>query len=102
MWIALAVAGTIAPYAAFVPWVADHGLAPSRFLDEMFANPIASFFAIDVLVSALAVVVLVLAQRASAGRWWWLPLVGLVAVGVSLALPLAMLVRGSDRSREAA
>ncbi len=98
LWAALAVVGTVIPYAAFAPWLLDHGPDVGLLLDEMFANRIAALFALDVLVSGAVIVAVVVIERERLGRRWWLPLAGLATVGVSLALPLLLWLRARRRS----
>ncbi|MGF1466415.1 MAG: DUF2834 domain-containing protein [Sandaracinaceae bacterium] len=88
LFLALAVLGTVAPYAAFAPWLAEHGLDIGRLVREMFANPVARFFSLDVIVSALVVVAMVARGTRRGVRHAWLAVVGTLGVGVSLGLPL--------------
>lgn len=88
IFLVLAVLGTLAPMAAFAPWVAQHGLSIPGLVSEMFATDISRFLSMDLICSALAVF-------AMAARGWkrgvphaWLAVVGTVSVGVSLGLPL--------------
>jgi hypothetical protein len=95
---ALAAAGAALPLAAFVPWFAVHGADPSLFAAELFANRISSFFAFDVIVSAIVLTLFVLVQGARdrvAGRWW--AIAGTFCIGVSFGLPLFLALR--ERSR---
>lgn len=90
----LCVIGFAVPYAAFVPWVAQHGLDLRLFVHQMFANRISSFFSLDVIVSA--VVLLRFAAVESARRripHRWLVLLATLLVGVSLGLPLFLYLR---------
>lgn len=89
----LCILGTAWPLAQFVPWLADHGLDIPLFVQEAVATPVASFAWSDLLVSAVVVVVFTLAEGHRLGmRHAWASLLGL-AVGVSLALPLFLLMR---------
>jgi uncharacterized protein DUF2834 len=54
-----------------------------------------SVFALDVLVSALVVFVFAYNERRSL-RLWWLPMVAVLAVGVSLGLPLLLYLRETE------
>ena len=99
LWLALAVAGLVVPYVAFVPWVAQHGIDPRLFIEEMFANRIAAFFALDVLVSSATVIALIVVEGKRLGRQQWIPIVGLSTVGVSFALPLVLLLREREREQ---
>lgn len=94
VYLLLCVAGFVIPYIPFVRWVVDHGLDFRLFVGELFSNGISTFFGMDVLVSALAVVVFWRTERHRLTlRWPWLPIVVLLCVGVSLALPLTLYLR---------
>lgn len=88
LWLLLFALGTILPLAVFVPWLDANGLDIGAFLALSVANPIATFFTLDVVISALAVL---------AAAWLLLPprsafVVSLLCltIGVSSALPLML------------
>jgi len=58
-YLALAILGILLPYWQFVPWLFEHGLDLSLFFRELFANRIGAFFAMDVLVSAIVLIIFV-------------------------------------------
>ena len=88
-YLLLCVVGTLLTYWQFLPWLGEHGLNLSRFVDDLFANRISGFFALDVIVSAIVLVIFVLAEgdRLKMGLLW-LPIVGTLLVGVACGLPL--------------
>jgi|SRR6185312_15360400 len=94
IYLTLCVAGLLLPYWQFVPWVAENGLNLQLMLHQLFANRISGFFAMDVLVSSLVLVLFMRneASRLGVGRRW-LPVLALLTVGVSLALPLFLYLR---------
>ena len=47
VYLVLCILGTLVPYASFVPWVFDHGFDLSLMVEELFANRISTFFALD-------------------------------------------------------
>jgi hypothetical protein len=96
IYLALCFVGTLLPYWQFIPWVMQHGLHLPLFVRELFANRIGAFFGMDVLVSAVALVgfMRVESARLSIHRRW-LPVLALLTVGVSLALPLFLYMRES-------
>ena len=96
VYLLLCVAGAVLPYWQFVPWVLDNGLNMSLLLNQLFANRISAFFATDVIVSAIVVFVFVAFERNRLGNKWWLPVVAVLTVGVSLGLPLALYLRESS------
>ena len=93
-YLFLCVLGVVIPYSQFVPWVIENGLSLGVLVRQLFANRISAFFGLDVLVSS---VVLLVFMRIEGRRlrlpFRWLPIVGLCAVGVSLALPLFLYLR---------
>src|SRR5260370_9748324 len=101
IYLLLCVAGAVLPYWQFVPWVMENGLNVSLLLEQLFANRISAFFAIDVIVSSVVVFVFVRSERSRLGNKWWLPLVAVLTVGVSLGLPLALYLR-EDRAESRA
>ena len=50
------VLGLVLPYAQFVPWLLEHGLNVTLFFRDLFANRISAFFAMDVIISAIALI----------------------------------------------
>jgi hypothetical protein len=93
-YLALAALGLLVPNAPFWSWVAAHGLDPSRFVHDLFANGVSAFFGLDVVLSAVAVAGFVLAEGRRLGlRRPWLPIAAVCVVGVSLGLPLFLYQR---------
>jgi hypothetical protein len=45
-----------------VPWLLKHGLDFSLFFGELFANRLSSFFAFDVIVSAIVLIVFICSE----------------------------------------
>jgi len=98
IYLLLCVVGTAIPYAAFLPWLVAHGLNLRLFVQEILVNQTSIFFALDVVISAVVVVVFatVEGQRGKM-RFRWALLPALILVGVSLALPLLLYLRESAR-----
>jgi hypothetical protein len=93
-YLVLCGLGLVLPYRQFLPWLSSHGLNLSLFARELFANRISAFFGMDVLVSAVALIVFMRVERrrlAISNRW--LPILAIVLVGVSLGLPLYLYLR---------
>ena len=98
-YLVLAGAGTVIPYSQFLPWVAQHGLNLRLLVQELFANRISAFFGLDVVISALAVLVFAFAERSRLKRLWWTPVAAVLGVGVSLGLPLLLYLRENNPSQ---
>ncbi len=96
VYLIMAIVGFALPYYYFVSFVAANGLHFRVFLQQLFATPISSFFAVDLLISC---VVFVFYLRREAARYnigkRWLYIAALLTVGLSCALPLFLYVRES-------
>ena len=94
LYLGLCVMGTLLPYSQFIPFLREHGLDLRLFFEQLFANRIAGFFGLDVIVSSVVLWVLVYTEgRRSAVKHLWAPIVANLAVGVSLGLPLFLYLR---------
>jgi Protein of unknown function DUF2834 len=94
LYFVLCLAGLLLPYSQFVPWVLQHGLNLPLFARELFANRIGAFFGMDVIVSAVALLVFTRIESTRLGiRRRWLVVIAVLTVGVSLALPLFLYLR---------
>jgi hypothetical protein len=101
-YLTLCVVGTLVPLVPVLPFFAEHGLDMPRFVNEMFANRISRFFALDVMVSALVLWTLVAIEGRRIGmRHRWAPVVASLVVGVSLGLPLFLYLRERALERRA-
>lgn len=103
IYLALCVAGTLIPFYELFPWLMQHGLDLRLLQQELFANRVSSFFALDLLLSAAVLIRFALIERRRGYlRLWWLPIVATLAVGVSLGLPLLLYLREVALERVAA
>lgn len=94
IYLLLCVIGFAAPYAAFIPWLAEHGPNGRLFLQHLFANRVSAFFATDVAVSAVVLLrFAALESHRLRLRGRWIVLLATLLVGVSLALPLFLYLR---------
>lgn len=94
IYLVLCVLGVVVPYWQLAPWLATNGLNMPLFFQQLFANHIGAFFGMDVVVSAVALLLFVRTESSRLdvpGRW--LPLIAVLTVGVSLGLPLFLYLR---------
>ncbi|RKN60384.1 DUF2834 domain-containing protein [Paenibacillus ginsengarvi] len=90
----LAVLGVVLPYSQFLPWIIQNGLDMSQLVEEITQTRIGSFAWMDVLVSAIVLIGFILFEGKRKGmRSLWLPIIGTLVAGVSLGLPLFLLLR---------
>jgi hypothetical protein len=86
--------GTILPYSQFVPFLAEHGLNPQLFFEQVFVNRISGFFGIDLIISSLILWIFVFWEGSRLGmKNLWVYVASNLLVGVSLGLPLFLLMR---------
>jgi hypothetical protein len=100
IYLVLCVFGVVLPYWQFVPWLAANGLNLPLFFQQLFANRIGAFFGLDVLVSAVVLMLFVRVESSRLSvRGRWLPLVAVLTVVVSLGLPLFLYLRERQLAR---
>lgn len=94
LWIyaVLLALGTIVPFARIMPWLVDHGLDVRLFLDQLFANPVSSFFALDVIMAVITLLVLAKIDRDLSGRQR-IAVALSALLGASVGLPAYLLLR---------
>ena len=86
IYLVLCCIGTALPYWQFVPWLMQHGMNLPLFSRELLTNRISAFFGMDVLVSALVLIVFMRVESARLNiPRRWLPVLG-VSDGRCLAL----------------
>ncbi|SRR6266498_4615830 len=101
LYLLLCIAGALLPYSQFIPIVREHGLNTTLIVQQLFANKISGFFGFDVIVSSLVLWVFVYAEGTRLRmRYLWIYVVANLLVGVSLGLPLFLLVRQSKLDAE--
>ena len=94
LYLLLCIVGTVLPYSQLAPFVREHGLDAALFADQLFANPVSSFFGLDVVVSSVVLWTFVAVEGRRAGmQRLWVPIAANLAVGVSLGLPLFLYMR---------
>lgn len=92
--IVFCILGTVLPYSQFVPFLLEYGLDLSQFIEQLFATRISAFFGIDVIISALVLLTFVFWEgRRLQMKHLWIYVISLLLVGVSLGLPLFLLMR---------
>jgi Terpene cyclase DEP1 len=89
----LCILGFVLPLSQFIPFLMEHGLNIELFINQLFINRISTFFAMDVFVSAVVVIVLVFTEGTRIKMQnLWIPIIALT-VGVSFSLPIFLFMR---------
>lgn len=88
LFAALTILGIILPYSQFVPWVMDNGLDLKSFIHAIMDSRIGLFAWLDVLISAVALLVIIVQFRqALTIRQYIVSIIGTLLIGVSFGLP---------------
>lgn len=100
LYLILCFAGTILPCSQLIPFLSEHGLDMPRLVQQLFSNRISGFFGLDVVVSSVVLWVFVYSEgsRLRMHRLWVYVVCSLL-VGVSLGLPLFLMMRESKLDR---
>lgn len=102
LYLILCILGAALPYYFFIPFVAAHGLDLKLFAEQLFASPTSSFFGMDVIASSLVLWAFIYHEtRKLRIPLWWLAVLANLTVGVSLGLPLFLLLRESAEEKQA-
>jgi Protein of unknown function DUF2834 len=103
VYLICCVLGLILPYSQFVPWIFEHGLNLTLFFRELFANRISAFFVMDVILSAIVLILFIQTEgKRLQVRRLWLPTLGTLVVGVSFGFPLFLFLRQMTLDRTTA
>jgi hypothetical protein len=93
-YLALCIVGTVLPYWQLAPWVMEHRLDLALLGQELFATRIGAFFGLDVVVSAIVLLLFIFVEgRRVAVPRLWAPVLATLLVGVSLGFPLFLYFR---------
>ena len=103
LYVVFCLLGLVLPYSQFIPWIIEHhALNISMFMHDLFANRIAAFFALDVIISAIVLLSFIQSEgQRLRMRFLWLPMLATVFVGVSLGLSLFLYLRQLELDRKA-
>ena len=94
VYLFLAIAGFVVPYYFFLSFLLANGLDLQLFFDQLFATDISTFFAVDLIITAIVFLAFSFqeSKRLQMGYWWGYAAATLL-VGPSFALPLFLYFR---------
>jgi hypothetical protein len=94
IYLALAILGTILPWIPFLPWIEGNGLDLVKMIAAAKSNGVTTGLYYDLLISALALNVWIVAETYVRKDYWVLLCVpAIYLIGVSCALPLFLFLR---------
>ena len=97
----LAVLGVVLPFSQFIPWLMENGVDFSLLFQEIADSRIGAFAWLDVVVSAVVLIGFIWydGNKLKMKRLW-LPIAATCMVGVSLGLPLFLLMREMHKAKK--
>lgn len=94
LYLVLAILGLILPYWFFFKFLNANGLNISLLIQQLFANDISTFFAIDLILSTVVFWIFMASEAAKLQmNNSWLYILASLVVGLSFALPLFLYFR---------
>jgi hypothetical protein len=94
IYLVLCVVGTVLPYAHLVSFLMEHGVDLPLFLEQLFVNHISSLFGIDFIISSIVLWLFIFQEGDRLQmRHLWIYVASNLTIGISLALPLFLLMR---------
>jgi hypothetical protein len=94
IFLILAFVGLVLPYYYFVSFFLENGLNLPLFFENLFANNIVAFFAVDLIITALVFLIFSYQEtlRYQEGNWWTY-LLATLFIGLSFSLLLFLYFR---------
>jgi len=94
IYLVLAILGLLLPYWFFFRFLNANGLNVSLLIQQLFANDISTFFAVDLILSTIVFWIFMVSETAKLQmKNSWLYILASLAVGLSFALPLFLYFR---------
>jgi hypothetical protein len=96
LYLFLAIIGFLLPYYFLVSFLLENGPNLGLLIDQLFANNISTFFAVDLIITGIVLLVFIYqdAHKLEMGNWWAYGIATLL-VGPSFAMPLFLYYRES-------
>lgn len=93
-YLALAVLGAVLPMRYFIAWFEAHGYDLGGMIDAWNVNDASTGLVYDLTVTAVALVVWIVAETVANRRWVHLVCIPVIfGIGVSCAFPLYLFLR---------
>jgi len=89
IYFIFAFLGLVLPYYFLLSFLKEHGLDFPILIQELFANKISTFFAVDLMISIIVFWFYLYCEATTRKmKNWWLYILASLTVGLSFALPL--------------
>lgn len=94
VYLILAVIGFFVPYWFLLGFMNANGLNLPALVQQLFANHISTFFAVDLMISVIVFWIFLVSEAVKLHMSnWWLYILATLIVGLSFALPLFLYFR---------
>ncbi len=103
IYAVLCLLGLLVPYYFFISFLLSYGFDLGQLFSQMLASPIAMFFVADIVISSVVLWMFIYQEtRKRPIKLWWLSVIANLLVGVSLGLPLFLLLRQIEMDKDSA
>ena len=94
IYLILALLGLVVPYWFLFKFLGSYGFDLALLIQQLFANNISTFFAVDLIISIVVFWIWMIAEANKLQmKNWWLYILASLTVGLSFALPLFLYFR---------
>ena len=94
IYLVFALIGLFAPYYFLLQFLSANGFNIPLLIEQLFANQISTFFAVDLIISIVIFWIYMIAEAIKLQmKNWWLYVLASLTVGLSFALPLFLYFR---------
>jgi Terpene cyclase DEP1 len=94
LYLLLSLIGLVLPYWFFFNFLSANGLNASLLVQQLFANSISTFFAVDLIISTIVFWIYMVREAINLQmKNWWLYILASLTVGLSFGLPLFLYFR---------
>jgi len=94
VYLVLSLIGLVLPYWFFFNFLSTNGLNVALLIQQLFANSISAFFAVDLIISIIVFWIYMVGEATRLQmKNWWLYILASLTVGLSFALPLFLYFR---------
>lgn len=101
LFLLSALAGLAVPYYFLISFFIQNGFQLDLLLIQIFQTPGSTFFAVDVIISAIVLIIYILAENKKAAiQYSWIAITGTLLVGVSFGLPLFLFFKELSSSKQ--
>ena len=100
VYLMLAILGIVLTYSQLIPFMDANGADMVLLFSELFRNEATSFFGFDLLVTAVAGLVFMIADGLkNKVRYMWISVAGVFAVGIAFGFPFYLYLRENQKEK---